>query len=56
MSAEASSKSNRIAICHMRSTNDPEKNRSQVTEIVQRAKDMNANNAVITLEEMYLKR
>lgn len=43
MSVESNSKSNRIAICHMRSTNDTEKNRSQVTEIVQKAKDMNAN-------------
>ncbi|XP_037032684.1 nitrilase and fragile histidine triad fusion protein NitFhit isoform X1 [Bradysia coprophila] len=43
MSTEANSKSNRIAICHMRSTNDPEKNRSQVTDIVQKAKELNAN-------------
>lgn len=43
MSLETNSKLNRIAICHMRSTNDTEKNRLQVTEIVQRAKAENAN-------------
>lgn len=43
MSLETNSKSNRIAICHMRSTNDTEKNRLQVVEIVQKAKEKNAN-------------
>lgn len=43
MSLETDSKSNRIAICHMRSTNDTEKNRLQVAEIVQKAKERNAN-------------
>lgn len=43
MFVESSCKSHSIAICHMRSTNDIERNRSQVIEIVQKAKDMNAN-------------
>lgn len=43
MSLETNTTLNRIAICHMRSTNDTAKNRLQVSEIVQRAKDNNAN-------------
>lgn len=43
MSLQANGKSNRIAICHMRSTNDTAKNRLQVAEIVQQAKEKNAN-------------
>lgn len=43
MSLQANSKSNRIAICHMRSTNDTQKNRLQVAEIIQQAKEKNAN-------------
>ncbi len=47
MSLESNTKSNRIAICHMRSTNDIERNRLQVTEIVQKAKDLNANVSLV---------
>lgn len=43
MSLQANNKANRIAICHMRSTNDKEKNRLQVSEIVEQAKMKNAN-------------
>lgn len=43
MSLESNTKSHRIAICHMRSTNDPAKNRLQVADIVQKAKEKNAN-------------
>lgn len=46
MSLQTNSKPNRIAICHMRSTNDTEKNRLQVAEIVQKAKEKNASVSV----------
>ncbi|KAJ6645366.1 Nitrilase and fragile histidine triad fusion protein NitFhit [Pseudolycoriella hygida] len=43
MSLETKNPSNRVAICHMRSTNDTENNRLQVVEIVKKAKEKNAN-------------
>lgn len=49
MSLQANSKLNRIAICHMRSTNDTEKNRLQVAEIMQKAKEKNANVSLISI-------